>query len=87
MLQPPSISLEVQFSVDPRLRLIDFALATRMSAGALDIRGLFHRFALDAAVFTFRRRTRTVGVCALLDSFGTHRFLLFTLTTNIRCTL
>ena len=47
------------------LLLIDFALATRVPAMALDIGRFFHGFALNAAIFASGGHTGTIGMGTL----------------------
>jgi hypothetical protein len=85
MLWPPLRLLELLFFFDLQLGLVvDFALATRVSAGAFNIRGVFHRFALNAAVISAGHHTRAIWMRTLLGSFGTHQTLLFSFTRSLR---
>src|SRR5580704_15890173 len=46
--------------------LRSFALAARMIAEAIKVRGFFHRFAFRAAILSLTHRARTNRMCALL---------------------
>ena len=79
--------LELLFFFDLQLGLVvDFALAARVAAGAFNIGGVFHRFALNAAVIPAGHGTRAIWMRTLLGSFGTHQILLFSFPLETECT-